>query len=158
MPHVLNSTGRCYAILGQVSKAVLYFKRSIAVDPQNAEAHDRLGGALIALEEYDQARNALDKAVELDPMRVTAFTRRGSLNFLTRKYEASIADYTRAVTTSVLVSATLTASDYLNYGFALQLTDNCTQAVEVLNQAAALAPNDQSILDTVNVGLKRCGY
>jgi hypothetical protein len=89
-------------------------------------------------------------------MRVTAFTRRGSLNFQVRKYEASAEDYTRALTTSQMISATLTAVDYLNYGFALQLTDACNTAVGMFNKAGELAPTDEDIQEKVNVGLKRC--
>jgi superkiller protein 3 len=156
MPHVLISLGRCEVVMGQVPKAVLYYKHAIEVDPQNAEAYDRLGGAYFAIGEYDLARSALDKAIGLDPMRVTAFTRRGILNFQLRRYENSVADYTRALTTSKIVSATLTAVDYINYGFALQLTGDCSHAIGIFNQAAVLAPNDQDIQDKVAVGLKRC--
>jgi tetratricopeptide (TPR) repeat protein len=156
MPHVLIAIGRCYIVLGQVPKSILYYKRAIEADPQNAEAYDRLGGAYAAIGEFDQARIALDQAIELDPMRVTAHTRRGSLNFQTRRYEASVVDYTRAVTTSQLVSATLTAVDYINYGFALQLTGDCAKAIEIFNNAGALAPTDEEIQEKVNVGLKRC--
>ena len=156
MPHVLNAMGRSQVISGQVPKAILYFKRAIEIDPLNAEAYDRLGGSYAAIGEFDLSRVALDKAIELDPLRVTAFTRRGSLNFQVRKYEAAVTDYTRAVTTSQLVSATLTAVDYLNYGFALQLTDECNQAIGMFNKAGELAPTDEDIQDKVSVGLKRC--
>jgi tetratricopeptide (TPR) repeat protein len=157
MPHVLNAIGRCYVIIGQVPKAILYFKRATDADAQNAEAFDRLGGAYFAIAEYDLSRIALDKAIELDPTRVTAFTRRGMLNFQVRRYEASVADYTRAVTTSQVVSYTLTAVDYINYGFALQLTDTCAKAIPIFNLAGSMAPNDSDIQDEVKVGLKRCG-
>ncbi len=156
MPHVLIALGRCEVIMGQVPKAVLYFKNAIDVDPQNAEAYDRLGGAYFAIGEYGLSRTALDKAVELDPMRVTAFTRRGILNFQVNRYEDAVSDYTRALTTSQIVSATLTVVDYINYGFALQLSGDCTHAVDIFTQASSMAPTDQDIQDKVTVGLKRC--
>ncbi|MGQ9814866.1 MAG: tetratricopeptide repeat protein [Candidatus Roseilinea sp.] len=157
MPHVLIAIGRSYTILGQPAKSVLYYKRAIDVDPQHAEAYDRMGGAYIAIGEYGKAREALDKAIELDPMRPTAFTRRGLLNFQQRRYESSVDDYMRAITTSQIVSATITAADYLYLGFAYQWTDRCDEAIQAWNQAIALAPGDESIAQNVAVGLRRCG-
>ncbi len=157
MPHVLISIGRAYTILGQPPKSVLYYKRAIEIDPQNAEAHDRMGGAYIAIGEYDLARAALNKAIELDPMRPSAFTRRGLLNFQQRRYESSVDDYVRAITTSQIVSGNISAADYLYLGFAYQWTDRCEEAVEAWNQALILAPGDESISQNVAVGLRRCG-
>ena len=157
MPHVLNATGRSYVIQGQIPKGILYFKRAIEVDPQNSEAYDRLGGAYFAIGEYDQSRIALDKAADLDPMRVTIWTRKGILDFQVRKYEAAVADYTRALTTSQIVSATLNITDYINYAFALQLTDDCARAIPVFNHVSTMAPGDADVQDKVAVGLKRCG-
>ena len=56
----MKSTGRSYVIQGQIPKGILYFKRAIEVDPQNAEAYDRLGGSYFAIGEYDSSRITLD--------------------------------------------------------------------------------------------------
>ncbi|HEY3379054.1 MAG TPA: tetratricopeptide repeat protein, partial [Armatimonadota bacterium] len=143
MPHVLISLGRSYIVQGQIPKGILYLKRAIDIDPLNAEAYDRLGGAYFAIGEYDQSRLMLDKAIDLDPMRVTVWTRKGILDFQVRKYEAAVVDYTRALTTSKIVSATLSITDYINYGFALQLTDDCTRAIPIFNEVGAMAPTDK---------------
>ena len=156
MPHVMIAIGRAYTVLGQVPKSVLYYKRAIEVDAQNAEAYDRLGGAYVAIGEYDLAREALNQAIELDPMRPTAFTRRGLLNFQQRRYEYSVDDYMRAITTSEIVSGTITAGDYLYLGFAYQWIDRCNEAIQAWNRALALAPGDEGIQENVNVGLQRC--
>jgi len=157
MPHVLIAIGRAYTILGQPPKSVLYYKRVIEIDPQHAEAYDRMGGAYIAIGEYDLAREALNKAIELDPLRPSAFARRGLLNFQQRRYEGSVDDYVRAITTSQIVSATITAADYLYLGFAYQWTDRCDEAIQAWNQAIAQAPGDEGIAQNVAVGLRRCG-
>ncbi|MCS7060860.1 MAG: tetratricopeptide repeat protein [Anaerolineae bacterium] len=157
MPHVIIAIGRAYTVLGQPSKSVVYYKRALQIDPQNAEAYDRMGGAYLVIGEYDLAREALNKAIELDPLRPSAFSRRGLLNFQQRRYESSVEDYVRAITTSQIISATVSAADYLYLGFAYQWTNRCDEAIEAWNQAVALAPGDESIAQNAAVGFKRCG-
>jgi tetratricopeptide (TPR) repeat protein len=157
MPHVMNSIGRIYLIQGNADNAIKTFQRVIEVDPGNDEAYFQVGGAYQFLGEFGKARVALDKAVELNPMRLKAWTRRGEILFAQRGYFEAIDDYKQAIAISQQLSQTLTPFDYLNLGFALQITQNCDQAIPYFNKVLELAPDDANLQESVGVGYRRCG-
>ena len=157
MPHVMNAIGRIYLIQGNAENAIKTFQRVVDMDPGNDEAYFQLGGAYQFIGEFGKARVALDKAVELNPMRLKAWTRRGEILFAQRGYFDAIDDYRQAITISQQLSLSLTAYDYLNLGFALQITQNCDQAIPFFNRVLELAPNDENLAESVRVGFKRCG-
>lgn len=156
--HVLVGIGRAYT-LTQVGKAQEYFRRAIRLDPQNAEAHDRLGGVYSFLGERELARQSLDKALEIEPNRVTAMTKRGALNLQSQLYEDAVLDYTRAFSEAQAQKVGLMAADYLNFGIALQSQSlaNCPKAAPMFQQAAALIPADDDWQKRVRTYQLRCG-
>jgi tetratricopeptide (TPR) repeat protein len=156
-PHVMNAIGRIYLIQGNADNAIKTFQRVIEVDPGNDEAYFQVGGAYQFLGEFGKARVALDKAVELNPLRLRAWTRRGEILFAQRGYFDAIDDYMQAITISQQLSQTLTPFDYLNLGFALQITQNCDQAIPYFNKVLELAPDDANLQESVGVGYRRCG-
>ena len=157
MPHVMNAIGRIYLIQGNSDSAIKTFQRVIEMDPGNDEAYFQLGGAYQFIGEFGKARVVLDKAIELNPMRLKAWTRRGEILFAQRGYFEAVDDYRQAITISQQISQPLTAYDYLNLGFALQITQNCDQAIPYFNKVLELAPNDENLAESVRVGFKRCG-
>lgn len=157
MPHIMNAIGRIYLIQGNADNAIKTFQRVIEMDAGNDEAYFQIGGAYQFLGEFGKARVALDKAVELNPMRLKAWTRRGEILFAQRGYFDAIEDYMQAITVSQQLSQTLTPFDYLNLGFALQITQNCDQAIPYFNKVLELAPDDANLQESVGVGYRRCG-
>lgn len=157
LPHVLNAIGRIYYVTGQSANAIKTFQRVIEMDPQNAEAYYQMGTVYQIIGEFGQARKALDSAVELDPLRLKAWTRRGEVNFQQRNYFGSVEDYTQAITVSQQISQSLTATDYINFGFALQWIQECDRAVVMWQKAIELAPDREDVKENIPVGLKRCG-
>lgn len=157
MPHVMNAIGRIYLIQGNADNAIKTFQRAVEMDPGNDEAYFQLGGAYQYIGEFGKARVALDKAVELNPLRLKAWTRRGEILFAQRGYFDAIDDYRQAITISQQLSQTLTPYDYLTLGFALQITQNCEQAIPYFNKVLELAPEDANLAESVRVGFKRCG-
>lgn len=158
LPHVLLALGRVYAALGVGTKAIFYFDQAISVDPLYAEAWERKGATHAVLGEADKALEALNKAIEIDPTRYTAFARRGEANFNARLYENAIVDYTRAVTTAQALSQTITANDYIFYGFAYfnVSADNCPQAVEAWRKALTLMPASDYVQEYTASGFRKC--
>jgi len=157
MPHVMNAIGRVYLLENNADNAVKTFQRVIAMDAGNDEAYYLLGGAYQYQGEFGKAALALDKAVELNPLRLRAWTRRGEVHFAEHKFFPAAEDYSQAITVSLQLSQSLTALDYLNYGFALQWIQECDKAVEMWTRSAALATGNSDIQDSINVGLRRCG-
>lgn len=154
---MLNAIGRIHFVRGRSADAVSTFRRVLEIDPQNVEAHYRLGVVFQTLGEFGQARVALDKAIELDPTFVRALTQRGSLNFQTRNYFGSVEDYERAIQAAQLTGEKLTAIDYVNLGFAYRWIQQCDKAISAWDTASALAPNDETVQNYVRAGYRQCG-
>ena len=53
---------------GRVPDARDHYQRAVAAGPDNAEAHNNLGGVLVALGEIDEAIRLLQRALELRPV------------------------------------------------------------------------------------------
>ncbi len=157
LPHVLSAIGRIFFVTGQTSNAIRTFQRIIEMDPAHADAYRQLGMVYRFIGERQKAREALDKAIELEPTQVRALTERALLNFQTRNYFGSVEDYTRALTTTQQLGTSLTAIDYLYYGFAYRWIQECDKAREMWNRSLELAPNDQEIRANVEAGLAACG-
>ncbi|HSK20414.1 MAG TPA: AAA family ATPase [Longimicrobiales bacterium] len=59
--------------------AIDAFRRSIALDPNNAEVHHQLGQSLMALGRYDDAEAAYHRALELEPWRAMTLVPLGAI-------------------------------------------------------------------------------
>jgi tetratricopeptide (TPR) repeat protein len=62
--------------------AIFYFEKAREIDPEIKEVYDLLGTLLLQLEKYDQAREVLEKGVELFPESATVWQ---NLSFLYAK-------------------------------------------------------------------------
>ncbi len=156
MPHVLSAIGRIFYVTGRTADAIKLFERVIEMDPQHAEAYQQLGMVYRFIGERQKARQALDKAIELEPTRVRALTERALLNFQVRNYFGAVEDYTRALTVTQQSGASLSAIDYLYYGFAYRWIQECDNARAMWTKSLELAPGDQEIRANVEAGLAAC--
>ncbi len=156
LPHVLSAMGRIYYVTGQTANAIKSFQRIIEMDPQHAEAYQQLGMVYRFIGERQKARIALDRALELEPTRVRALTERALLNFQVRNYFGAVEDYTRALSITQQTGGSLTAIDYLYYGFAYRWIQECDKAREMWAKALELAPADQEIRGNVEAGQAAC--
>ena len=64
---LLNIRGNRYANLGQLDTAVSYYKKSLAIKPDYAEAHYNLGFSLHRLGQLDAAVRSYKKVVAIKP-------------------------------------------------------------------------------------------
>ena len=64
---LLNIRGKKYANLGQLDTAVSYYKKSLAIKPDYAEAHYNLGFSLHRLGQLDAAVRSYKKVVAIKP-------------------------------------------------------------------------------------------
>ncbi|PJF46760.1 MAG: tetratricopeptide repeat protein [Chloroflexi bacterium] len=156
MPHVLSAIGRIFYVTGRTADAIRTFQRIIEIDPQHAEAYQQLGMVYRFIGERQKAREALDKAIELEPTRLRALTERALLNFQVRNYFGAVEDYTRALTLTQQSGTSLSAIDYLYYGFAYRWIQECDNARAMWAKSLELAPGDQEIRANVEAGLAAC--
>jgi tetratricopeptide (TPR) repeat protein len=57
----------CYRQLNNYKRAIKLYNRALAIEPNLAEAHEYLGGALLALGKVDEAKKHLAILEKLDP-------------------------------------------------------------------------------------------
>jgi len=71
---------RAYHGLGQDEKAIAVLEEALRQDPFNAIIHYELGTAYMRLEQWDEARAALMRSLEIEPAQPNAYTNLGMLN------------------------------------------------------------------------------
>jgi tetratricopeptide (TPR) repeat protein len=127
------------AILGQSgrnSEAVNANQKTVALSPQDAEAHSNLGVTLKELGRLDEAEASLRQAIELQPDYALAHNNLGiALNELGRLDEAE-ASYTKAIELKPDL-----AEAYNNLGISLHELGRLEEAEASLSQAIELKPD-----------------
>lgn len=77
-------------------EAVPLLREALAADPGFARACSALGYALVMAGDLDAARDALDRAVALDPGQTAAWYNRGLMHFNAGRWEEAVLDLRRA--------------------------------------------------------------
>jgi tetratricopeptide (TPR) repeat protein len=159
---ILMDQGRVYLVFASAGNAayaqlaVDTFERIVGIDDQNAEAYSRLGVAYMHQGEYGKSAKAHDMAVELDSMKTLLWTNRGWMHFRRYFYAEAVQDYTRALTTSQILSETLRPIDYLRYGYAMTEVKQCDEGLGFIALAVESAPQDSIFLNTQQAGQTNC--
>jgi TolB-like protein/DNA-binding winged helix-turn-helix (wHTH) protein/Tfp pilus assembly protein PilF len=69
------------------------FRRALDLSPNNATAHHWYGMFLASRGRFDEARNEMRQAQELDPVSLIILTNKGWVNYYARNYDAAILSY-----------------------------------------------------------------
>jgi len=89
VPYALNTFYRLYDDQpDRYELSAKYAMRAVELNPKNAAAWNNLGSAYHSLQQYDAAKTAWDKVLELSPTR-TAYTNRGLQYFYEGRYADS---------------------------------------------------------------------
>ena len=83
-----------------VPRAEGYFRRALALQPNEPVAHDYMGDVYRAENNLPQARAEYTRMIELDPSRAGGYQQRGHVNSFLGNYAEARADYDRAVALS----------------------------------------------------------
>lgn len=87
--------------LGRDKEAVADLEKAISIRPDHAESRLALGEACLDREEYDKARDALSKAIELNPKLAAALLLRGIAHERDKKladrFDKALEDYGSAI-------------------------------------------------------------
>lgn len=81
-------------------------QRMLRADKTNVEAWEGLGRAEYAVGQFEQARNAFEKATQLDPTRLHSWDGLGRAEFELGNYEAAIESFDRAIALSTAPAET----------------------------------------------------
>ena len=84
--------GKMYAKIGRFDKAAEFYRKGLAINPNNFQANVVLANALFDARQFEEAEKAYSRALEIDPKDVNARTDLG-----TTFVERANPDYDRAI-------------------------------------------------------------
>jgi tetratricopeptide (TPR) repeat protein len=144
----------------QDSEAVEAFKQAVAMDPELAEAHFRLGLAYEALNKQDDAETEFKKAVEAYKKFVDANPKDAEAHYLFGQTYASLQQYSDAI--REYRAATRLKSDdadiYYDLGVAHSKLAQYDEAASAFSKSLEIDPDNyraQDALDEASEGVKR---
>ena len=113
------------------------FKRSLALDPNNATVHHRYSRFLASLGRIDEALAEIKRARELDPLSLVAKANVGVVYYFGRRYDQAIDELKRLLETQPDFSVA-----HWGLGLAYEQKRMYWQAIEEFEKAAALEKDD----------------
>ncbi|AWL95252.1 tetratricopeptide repeat protein [Bradyrhizobium ottawaense] len=117
-------------------QAEILLSRAVAVDPQSADAHMRLGVALNGLRRHDEACASYRKALALRPNHAATLSNLGNASVALDLHEEALHSYDKAIA----LDASL-AEAHNGRGWALCRQRNYDEAVASLNRALSIKPD-----------------
>jgi superkiller protein 3 len=96
-PDALIGLGNAYQMAGKRAEALATFNRLLALDPDNALAHENIGVLQMEAKDYVQAEASLRSAIRIDPQLAGAYKNLGVLLVNTGREAEAIDTWKRAV-------------------------------------------------------------
>jgi len=152
---------------GNARQASTLVRSAIKVEPREARFHSLVGEIAIAQKNLGAAKNALDRAISLDPDYYYAYLKRGQVHEAQRNIKAAQADYGRSIKLLPTTSAQLSLGQFAQragkqqvakryYAMAAQATGaDAETAKRALQKLQPSNNNDTRLL--VRQGLTRQG-
>jgi predicted O-linked N-acetylglucosamine transferase (SPINDLY family) len=117
-------------------EAVEYFRRAVAADPNNAQAHSNHGNALRELKRFDEALASCDQAIRLRPGYSEAYNNRGAALQELGRLDEALASFEQAIK-----FRPDNAEAHNNRGAALKKLFRLDEALASFGQAIKLDPH-----------------
>ena len=93
----LSNIGGVYLRLKKYDDAVMYFRKSLEMNPNFADVWTSLGFVYFGAENYDEALKAFTKSVELAPNKAEVWAALGYTYFKTENYNEALKSFNKAV-------------------------------------------------------------
>jgi tetratricopeptide (TPR) repeat protein len=152
----LKIVGRNYILLADYADAIKWLEKAATLDEANQDVWYYLGRAYYTKARFLEARKAFLKILELDPRNVRAENNLGLIFESNGEPAAAIEAYRRAIAWQ---EQTLRPSEqpYVNLGNLLMEQGQTKEAIEPLEKAVALAPNNAFCRLTLGVYYRKVG-
>lgn len=144
--------GIAYAGLNQLEEAEDSFRRSIAVDPANADTYRRLGMLLRKKGNLDGAIESYNSALEINPKYGLVHFNLGNALQAKRNFESAAASFSLA-----LQFLPNEAHIYYNIGIAFHEMGELEQAIESYKRALELNPKLAGANNNLGIAIKNMG-
>jgi tetratricopeptide (TPR) repeat protein len=89
--------GTTLAAKGDFYKALEYFEKSIAIDPEYLDAYNNEGLVYVKLNSFEMAEKTFEKAISRNPNYLPALQNLGALMLMTRNFDKALEFYDRYV-------------------------------------------------------------
>lgn len=121
---------------GDYATAANLLRKITATTPQNGNAWNELGRALLAMNELDAAAQAFETSIDKDPGSRNAYNNLGLVYWRQRKYEEAAAQFRKQMVVNP-------DDHYAHRNLGLMLRDQhrCSDAMPELQKALSLTPN-----------------
>ncbi|HXB99015.1 MAG TPA: tetratricopeptide repeat protein [Terriglobales bacterium] len=129
-----------YVLLADYDDAARYLEESLAMDPGNIEARYHLGRVRYQQNRFDLAIAAFQEVLRRDPDNVKAEDNLGLSLEAKNDVDAAVAAYRQAIKLDENLT-THNEQPYLNLGMLLAKSSRTEEAIPLLVQASAIAPN-----------------
>jgi tetratricopeptide (TPR) repeat protein len=131
-----NNLGTEFLRKGQTDKAIIYFQKSLQINPDHAEAHINLGNALLDKGEVSESIEHYLKALQLRPNLAEAHHNLGCARAQQGKTEEAVRHYQKALE----IKPSYPEAHY-NLALALVLLGRRDEAAEHLTKALRIKPD-----------------
>jgi tetratricopeptide (TPR) repeat protein len=128
-----------YVLLNDYTNAARYLEQSLQMNPRDTEARYHLGRVRYQQNQFDAAIAAFEEVLRQEPNNVKAEDNLGLCLEAKNRTEAALAAYQKAIELDK-AAAVHNEQPYLNMGKLLNTLDRAQEAVPLLTQALAIAP------------------
>ncbi|PYV81259.1 MAG: hypothetical protein DMG93_16040 [Acidobacteria bacterium] len=152
----LKIVGLDYVLLDDYADAIKWLEKSVMLDSQNKEAWYFLGRAYYTKSRLSEARQAFQAILKVDPHNARAENNLGLILETEGKPAEAIEAYKKAVEWQQQNSE-MSEQPYVNLGKLLLEQGRTQDAAELLEKAAAIAPNNAFCHITLGVLYRKTG-
>jgi len=132
------SRGDYYLSMNQADQALADFNQATVLNPNNPEAFQYQGHALIQKEKFAEAAAAYTKALQLNPADTASYNNRANTFLLRGEYARALDDYTRAIR-----MAPEQTDARLNRGMLFLIQEKYTDALQDFKEVLARNPGNR---------------
>lgn len=150
-PDALHLLGQLEHGRGRLNEALDLFSRAVAARPNAVFCLSR-GAVLLDLQRWDEAADALRRAITLDPKRADAHNALGYALLTTGARDAAIAAFERALALQPAYPEALN-----NLGSTLRAAGRLEEAESALQRSVTLRPGYGAALANLGLVLQECG-
>ena len=133
-------------------KAIINYKKSIAINPDYAEGHNNLGSALYKLEKFSEAINSYQRAIKIKPSFTEAYNNLGVTFKELGKFSEAIDSYQRAIKINPEY-----VEVYNNLGNVYDINENVDEAILNYKKAIKIDANFAEAYSNLGHLLKEIG-
>ena len=128
--------GAVFKETGRITESIIFMKKSVQINPKDAEAQNNLGVSLQELGKFDQAEVSFTKAINLEPNYIEAHSNLGNTYKDQGNFDKAIIAYHKAISINPHY-----AEAHYNIGHTYKLLGKLDKAIESYTKAIELNVN-----------------